>query len=262
MKALLTGLVLGSSVAASAQNAPTFSSTCPERDYDGHQERFCETRDLAMPAPTGQSLVIDGGTNGSVNVQGWDGADVRIRATVQTWGDTQAQAQARAKTISVSTTGNTLRAMPINQPQSAVSFEVFVPRRTALALTTHNGSISLTGLQATVQFHAQNGGIALADLGGQVSGNTVNGALSIRLSGSHWQGNSLDVTSTNGSITWHLPATYSAQFFTSTGRGDIQTTLPVKEQNGHYHEVDTTLNVGGQSVKAVTTNGDITIKQG
>lgn len=260
MKSLLIALALTSSLAATAQTAPTFTSSCREMGSSGDQQRFCETRDLAMPAPAGQPLTIDGGKNGGVAVKGWDGTDVRIRATIQTWGSSSEQAQSRAKALSITATGSTLNASSTDH--AAVSFEVFVPRRLAVAVTTNNGGISLRDLLGTITFHAQNGGVSLTDLGGQVSGNTTNGGLSIHLSGPHWEGAGLDVATTNGGITWRVPADYSAQFFTSTNGGSIHTSLPTSKPEGNYREVKTTLGTGGQPVKAVTTNGGITIKQG
>lgn len=261
MKSLFIGLALASSLAATAQTAaPVFTSTCYEMGNRGDQKRVCETRDLTMAAPTGQPLTIDGGQNGGISVKGWDGADVRIRAVIQTWGDSEAQAQERAKSLSITTSGNALRASSTDH--AAVTFEVFVPRRLALALNTYNGGISLHELQGTITFRAYNGGVSLANLGGQVTGNTTNGGLSISLNGSQWNGSGLDVSTTNGGITWRLPANYSAQFFTSTNGGSIRTTLPMSDTRGHYHEVKANLGTGGRPVKAVTVNGGITIKQG
>lgn len=274
MKLVLIGLALVSSLATSAQTVPSFTSACQSaganaaiytedsnHSFNG-QKQFCETRDLAMSAPTAQPLTIDGGTNGGITVRGWDGSDVRIRAKIQTWGASEQEAQTRAKAITISTSGNTLRAMPTNVQQAAVSFEVFVPRHLALALTTHNGGISLAELQATISFQTQNGGVALTDLGGQVTGKATNGGLSIRLSGNQWAGDGLNVETVNGGITWHLPIDYSAQFFTSTNNGSLHTMLPQSDPKSHRHEIKTTLGKGGQPVKAVTTNGSVTIKQG
>ncbi len=264
MKSVLIVLALASSLAATAQtiSAPTFTSTCHDQSSE-RQQSFCETRDLAMSAPTGQPLTIDGGNNGGITVRGWDGPDVRIRAKIQTWGASEQEAQAQAKATLITTTGNSLRAtMPSTSQHGAVSFEVFVPRRTALVLSTNNGGISLAGLQGTIDFHAQNGGVSLAELGGQVTGKTINGGLSIKLNGQQWEGSGLDVATTNGGITWQVPANYSAQFFTSTNGGGIKTTLPVSKSNGQYQEVKANLGSGGQAVKAITTNGSVTIKQG
>ena len=262
MKPLVLSLLLLSGLAATAQTAPTFTSTCQERNSN-RQELFCEARDLTMPAATGQPLTIDANTNGSINVKGWDGPDVRIRATVSAWANTEAEAKAHATAIRIGTTGNKLVAtVPAGAEHAAVSYEVFVPRHTALALTTQNGSIHLAGVQSAITFSAQNGSVSLADLGGQVTGKAVNGSLSIRLSGSQWEGSGLDVETVNGSIKWEVPVDYSAQLLTSTTNGSLKTTLPQSDPKSHKHEIKTVLGKGGQSVKAVTTNGSVTVKQG
>lgn len=262
MKPLILGLLLLNGLAATAQTAPTFTSTCQDHSVS-NQKTSCETRDLTMPAPAGQPLTIEAGANGSISVKGWDGPDVRIRATVKAWADTEAAAQARVAAASISTTGNLLRAsMPGAGQQAAVSYEVFVPRRTALALTTQNGSIHLAGVQAAIMFSAQNGSVSLADLGGKVTGKTVNGSLSILLNGSQWEGDGLNIATVNGSIRWQVPAGYSAELYTGTTNGSLRTTLPQSGPQSHKHEVKTALGKGGPPVQAMTTNGSVIIKQG
>jgi hypothetical protein len=262
MKTLVLGLLLLSGLAATAQTtpAPAFTSGC-SNGGSNHQIRFCETRDLTMPAATGQPLTIDASTNGSISVKGWDGPDVRIRATVTAWASSEAEAKAHVAAIRISTTSAKLLATG-GADNAAVSYEVFVPRRTGLALTTQNGSIHLAGVQSAITFSAQNGSVSLADLGGQVTGKAVNGSLSIRLSGSQWEGSGLDVETVNGSIKWEVPADYSAQLLTGTTNGSLKTTLPQIDPKGHKHEIKTVLGKGGQPIKAITTNGSVVVRQG
>jgi len=262
MKTLALGLLLLSGLAATAQTAPapTFTSGC-SNGGSNHQIRFCETRDLTMLATAGQPLTIDASTNGSINVKAWDGPDVRIRATVTAWAGSEAEAKAHVTAIRVSTTSNKLVATG-GEDKAAVSYEVFVPRRTALALTTQNGSIHVVGVQSAITFSAQNGSVSLADLGGQVTGKAINGSLSIRLSGRQWEGSGLDVETINGSIKWELPADYSAQLFTGTTNGSLKTTLPQIDPKSRKHEIQTTLGKGGQVIKAITTNGSVVVRQG
>lgn len=267
MKNLLSALaVLCSTLPAAAQTGaePQFTLTCHDGNWSGSRgdKQFCETRDLALTAPAGQPLTIDGGTNGGISVHGWDGPNVQIRVKVQSWAGTDAAAQAQVRSITISTQNNTLRATaPGQDGHWSVSYEVFVPRQTALALNTLNGGIHLDGLQADVKFHAVNGGVTLAGLGGQVTGQTVNGGLTIRLTGRQWDGQGLDVATTNGGIRWELPREYSAQLFTSTDVGSIRTGLPVTKSGYLHREVAASLGRGGAPVKAVTTNGGISVEQ-
>ncbi|MDO7852040.1 DUF4097 family beta strand repeat-containing protein [Hymenobacter convexus] len=268
MKTLLSALTLSClALAAAAQTAaePPFTSTCQDgngRRNSGENQQFCETRDLAMAAPAGQPLRIEGGANGGITVHGWNGPNVRIRAKVTSWAGTEAEAQARVKSVSIATGNNELRATSSEKnEQYAVSYEVFVPRQTALALNTMNGGISLDNLLGDVKFHATNGGVSLRNLGGQVTGQTVNGGLSIALTGTKWEGKGLDVETTNGGISWKLPKDYSAQLFTSTNMGNIRANMPVTRTGFLRREMALTLGKGGAPVRAVTTNGGVTLRQ-
>jgi hypothetical protein len=268
MKRFFAVLALASStLAAAAQTTtePAFTLTCQDNISSSHNynnKRVCDTRDLTMTLAAGQPLTIDGGTNGGIAVHGWDGPTVRIRAKVQSWASTEAAAQAQATAVVLHTTGNTLRATaPGEEQRWAVSYEVFVPRQTALVLNTNNGGISVKDLQADIKFHALNGGVSLAGLGGQVTGETVNGGMHITLDGTRWEGQGLDVATTNGGINWTVPRTYSAQLFASTGSGHIRTNLPNVNTSPRRQELSARLGEGGASVKAVTSNGSVNVEQ-
>ena len=265
MKTLLSALaLLATTLGSSAQiaPAPAFRTTCNNNAWTQGRaiKQFCETRDFTMTAPNGQPLTVDGGPNGGITVRGWDGPDVRVRARVQAWGDNEAKAAARAHRISIATSNNKLSASdPEKDHDWSVSYEILVPRTTALALHTVNGGISLENLQAAISFDAVNGGVTLVNLGGNVRGETTNGGLTIQLRGPQWQGPGLDVSTTNGGIRWELPRAYSARLFTSTNMGSIRTDLPVTKEGMFHQEVTASLGQGGAPVKAVTTNGGIRV---
>ena len=268
MKTLLSALaVLAASFGAAAQTTPElkFELNCEQGGWKSYKDlkNFCETRDLTMAAPNGQPLTVDGGPNGGITVRGWDGPNVRIRAKVQAWGSSEAAAASRAHRISIATQGNAIRSSdPEKDHDWSVSYEIFVPRTTALALNTTNGGISIDNVQAAIRFETTNGGVSLANLGGSVKGETTNGGLRISLSGSQWQGQGLDVSTTNGGIHWKMPRAYSARFVTSTNMGGISTDLPVTKTGMFHKEVEASLGQGGAVVKAVTTNGGISVDQG
>lgn len=264
MKALLTaGLLALLGLQAAAQTTePVFKSNCEDHWSNNGNKGFCETRDLTLVAPaSGQTLTIDGRKNGGITVRGWDGPDVRVRARVQSWANSDAAAQEQVKGVKVSSTGNVLKAESGNNTDNwAVSYEVFVPRRTALALTTYNGGISIEGVQAPVTFEAYNGGISLTGLGGDVHGSTKNGGVSVTLTGTKWEGKGLDVTTTNGGINWRIPKTYSAQLKTATQHGGLSADYPITVTGKIGRSLDTKLGEGGALVSATTTNGGISLR--
>ena len=256
-------LALGAYSAAAQTAAPAFTLTCSGGNYQSGRQQFCETRDLTLPAPGDETLRVDGRANGGITVHGYDGAQVQVRAKVTAWDDTEAAARQRAAGVTITTKNNQLKAESADsrQQQWAVSYEIFVPRRTALALETVNGGIHIDHVQGDIRFEAVNGGVTLDALAGHVQGQTTNGGLSITLAGTSWQGQGLDVETTNGGITWRIPAGYSAKLFTSTTIGSIRGDLPVTKTGMLSREVTASLGQGGAPVKAVTTNGGIQVRQ-
>jgi hypothetical protein len=207
---LLGGLPLAGAAQAPAE--PSFSIACRSGSHvGGDKQQFCEIRDLAMPAPVGQSLRIDG-ANGGTTVRGWAGSDVRIKALVQSGARTADEARARVQAVTITAAGNALHAtLPDDKVERLVRYEVLVPHQTALVVTAANGNIWLENLQARIEFRGSNGNLTLSNLGGQVTGSITNGNITIAVSGSQWEGEGLDVRTTNGNIRWQLPAGYSAQ---------------------------------------------------
>jgi signal transduction histidine kinase len=251
----------GFAAAAQAVAEPAFSLACrPGARVGGYKQQVCEIRDLTMAAPVGQSLLIDG-PNGGTTVRGWDGPEVRIKALVQSGGRTPEEAQARVQGVTITAAGNALRAtLPEEGIERLVRYEVFVPRHTALVVTSATGSIRLENIQGRIEFRGANGSVTLRNLGGQVAGSVINGSIAIVLSGSQWEGEGLDVRATNGSIRWQVPAGYSAQVQLSTSNGSLTTSLPVATANGHK-EVVATLGQGGPLLKASTVSGGIEFRQ-
>ncbi|MCB2407937.1 hypothetical protein [Hymenobacter lucidus] len=264
MKNLLTAFVLcASALTAVAQSVPAFTSTCEEGNNKYNNRRqYCETRDLVLAAPKTGPLTVNGQRNGGISVKSWAGSDVRVRARVQVWGEDEAAAKARVGSIQILTADNTLQASsPGDDNGWAVSYELFVPEKMALDLKTHNGGISLHDVRGPVTFEAQNGGISISGSGGDVRGRTQNGGLSITLAGKKWDGKGLDVTTRNGGISWKLPADYSAQLYCSTQHGAVDTDFGTSVQGKIGREIAVNLGKGGASVKAVTTNGGISIRR-
>jgi DUF4097 and DUF4098 domain-containing protein YvlB len=142
-----------------------------------------------------------------------------------------------------------------------VSYEILVPRRSDVSVKTHNGGISFSDVRGRIEFEAQNGGVSLQRLAGAVHGRTRNGGLSIDLAGDRWDGEGLDVSTTNGGISLTLPENYSAQLETSTVNGGLKVDFPVTVQGRIDRELSLNLGSGGARVRAVTTNGGVSVRR-
>src|SRR6185436_1047938 len=157
----------------SRSRADRFLQNC--EDYgDRDRERFCEIRDVKMKVPA-RALSVDGREDGGVSFFGAAVSEVQVRALISANADTRREAEALAKEIKIVADGDRLYADgPSNRRYQwwSVSFEITVPRKTNLDAETHNGGISVEGVEGRIDLHAVNGGVSLRDVAGDVRAST------------------------------------------------------------------------------------------
>jgi DUF4097 and DUF4098 domain-containing protein YvlB len=263
--AFIVMLTIVTALSAFANNDEDKDKSMACRD-DWHSDRLlshCEIKEQTLPAAG--AISVDGRQNGGVSVKGWDRNEILARTRIQTAAPTQAEADALAQQITIQTAGAKIFA---SGPESrrdyywSVSYEVFVPRRSDLSLTAHNGGIAISDVQGKLDFTTSNGGVALRRVGGTVHGGTTNGGLSIELSGDRWEGEEMDVKTTNGGISMSLPENYSAHLETGTVNGNLSIDFPVTVQGRITRELAVNLGSGGPTIRAMTTNGGVRVKRG
>lgn len=247
-----------------AENKSKNKDFCSSYNYSSNDKvSFKETREVNLPA--GSLVNVDGKRNGGISVKGENRADILVRACVQTVGATEEEARAAAKNIRIET-GSQIRAESADdESNSAISYEIRVPRSTNLKLSAHNGGISISSVEGSVVFETTNGGISLSDVAGDVRGKTRNGGVSVNLSGDRWRGGGLDVETTNGGVNLSMPENYRARVETGTVNGGFRSGiagLSVGEDDNRGNRrkrVSADLNGGGAPVRVMTTNGGVTI---
>lgn len=256
---VLTLLFLATPVLATAQE--TF--TCDDGGWhDDRRARACEIRELTLDAR--DLLRVDGGRNGGVRVEAWDGSEIRVLARVQASGRDEGQAAEVLRAIEIHSDG-TLRAEGPSMRERdrssdgswAVSYQIRVPRSTDLDIETRNGGIAIAGVDGRITFDAMNGGIALTDVAGDVRGGTTNGGVRVRLGGDRWEGAGLEVRTTNGGVTLEVPEGYSARLETGTVNGGMRTDFPLTVQGRVGRRLEAVLGDGGPLVRVTTTNGGV-----
>ena len=255
---------LGAAVSAQGRRGSDRSVGC--NDFGNSNRRsYCEVREETVPGAGVNPLDVDAGRNGGIRVRGWDRPDVHMRASVSAWADTDGEARQIVSGVRIVTGGGTIH--PEGPDTSgrdsswAVSFELDVPRTAMITLNAHNGGISIDDFQGAAKFHAVNGGVTLRNVSGDIRGETVNGGLTIDLTGDHWNGAGLDVETRNGGIRMTLPEQYSAALETATTNGRISIDFPVTVQGRISRSLTTTIGAGGAKLRAVTTNGGVTIRK-
>jgi DUF4097 and DUF4098 domain-containing protein YvlB len=262
-----TALIGMSCLAALALVRPAVAQE-PEREmscdegWQSDRASHCEINEMKIAASS--SLTLDGGVNGGVTVKGWGKNEILVRARVQTAAETDARAHDLARQVIIHTSGGRIIADgPSNGRHEnwSVSYEVFVPQKIDLNLKAHNGGIGIADVHGRVEFETTNGGVSLRRLSGNVHGHTVNGGLSVELAGSRWEGGQLDTSTTNGGVSVAVPANYSARLETGTVNGHINVDFPVTVHGEIDRQLSIDLGSGGPLVRAVTTNGGVSIKR-
>jgi hypothetical protein len=261
-------------IAAAAAVAPTSSQAVDARDWldrceggwsgaDPARERVCEVREVTLPAS--RHLEVDGRANGGVRVEGWDRAEILVQALISVTAGTVDDARSRAESIRLLTDDARVRAEGPSRVGGgagwSVSYRVYVPRDTDLSLRAQNGGLRVDGVRGRLELDTRNGGIALTDVSGDVRGRTRNGGVTVRLGGSVWDGQGLDVQTTNGSVSLHVPEAYSARIETGTVNGRMETDFPIMVQGTIRRDLSFQLGQGGPPIRLRTTNGAVRIRR-
>jgi len=254
----LTG-ALALACAAGGTAQPRTRPDCPD-SWNSRRATYCEEREETFAG--GSPLDIDAGRNGGVRVRGWDRSSVLIRARIVAHADTESDARRLADGVRIETAaGNVSATGPDTRGDEhwAVSFDLQVPRDAQLTMNANNGGISITDFRGRALFRARNGGISLTNIGGDIRGETTNGGLSIELTGDRWEGAGLDVETRNGGVRMTMPDRYSAELETGTVNGRVNIGFPIMVRGTIGRHITTTLGSGGPRIRAMTTNGGVTI---
>jgi hypothetical protein len=249
-------------LAAQQSRATRWLENCRDRRWRDYVV-FCETREMTLPVT--KSLTVDGRQNGGAEVHGWDRNEIRVVAMIQAQDESDAAARDLAKQVNIVTSGGDVRADgPGRQSRRqswSVDYEIWVPRNTDLRMSANNGGLAVDGVDSRIDLETTNGGLSLTDVGGDVRGSTTNGGVTVRLAGERWSGSGLDVRTTNGGVHLIFPSNYSARLETGTVNGGMDINFPITVQGSIGRRLTTQLGNGGATIRAITTNGGVTIQR-
>lgn len=231
-----------------------------ERNYDRDREVFCEVRDLKESGAS--RLEVLDNANGSISVTGSSRRDITIQARVVATAESDSDARALAKDVSVTLDNGRVRASgPDSQRRRSwsVSYRIDVPSAFDVTLETSNGSVAVEGVKGRIDMESSNGSVRLTDVGGRVNARTSNGSVHVTLTGRRFDGEGMTVTTSNGSARLDLPEDYNAHLIAGTNNGSLNLDIPVTVQGRVSKRIDTTLGSGGATIEMHTSNGSLRI---
>ncbi len=242
---------------------------CEDNNYNGYGDQKFSSQDLRETTiPAAGRLEVDGRQNGGIAVRGENRNDVLIRACVRSWAKSQAEADNIVQTTRIETSPVVRGDGASEKTNSSVSFEIIVPNQMDLKLNAQNGGLKVESVDGSMELRTVNGGIKLESVSGDIKGRTTNGGIKVGLGGNGWTGNGLDVETTNGGIKIDLPSDFAANIETGTVNGSFNSDFPelqIEKKSGdkssyrRNKRVNASINGGGATVRAVTTNGGVTI---
>jgi hypothetical protein len=235
-----------------------------QHDGWGRSDRVhaCEIRVERLPHPA--TLTVDGGENGGVTILGWGGDSVVMHALVRVTGDSPGEAHDLASHVTISFSNGRIHA---DGPPSghherwSVSYRVFVPQHSDLAIETLNGPVSVENVTGRMNMKAVNGPVSLRQVGGDVRARAENGPIDVALNGARWDGAGLDAESENGPVELTLPERYAAHLETGTENGPMDVRFPITLQgNLDPRHLSLDIGGGGPPIRLITTNGPVTLR--
>ena len=222
------------------------------------------TREVTL-SESPKELNIEGSKNGGVRVSGWDKKEIWIKACIQSKGKNEEEARKVASTISISTSGGTIKAVsPYSTAEDvpySINYDIKIPKNLNLKITTLNGGINISGVESLIDFNVDNGGAVLSQLAGNVSGKINNGSMTIKLAGKQWNGDGIDARIGNGNILFLVPKDYSARLETGTRWGTLISAIGNVKQSLKENNLNLDIGSGGTTLKVLTESGNVQIRQ-
>lgn len=254
-------LVILAAAPLPAQSAPVrVEEDAPCHWDNGDRERYCEEREYRLDARS--ALSVDAGQNGGVAVTGWDRDEIRLIARISA-SSRDGDPRDLVRDVAIGTGGTIQATGPRNRRGDswAASFDLMVPRATAVRLRASNGGIKVQELTGDVTARTTNGGITVLGGAGRVQGETTNGGVRLELTGRSWDGAGVELRTTNGGVQVSVPDDYSAELEVGTANGGMRLDIPVIVQGRIDRRIRTQLGDGGALIRATTTNGGVVVRR-
>ena len=281
------GAVLAAGALAAACTPTVMASTSPRALQAAAPQGDAERVTVPLSNPSQPALVTVSLVHGSITVRGANRKDVLVIAHPEADRgrrryDPDAAGMRRIPQSAgyrISEEGNQVRVSSDN-PSRSIRFEIEVPSRTNLKLSTVNdGDILVENVDGDLDVSNTNGGITLNGVAGSVNAGTTNGSVRASLTRVTAR-RDMAFTSLNGNVDVTLPAATQANLRMRSDNGDIYSDFemqlapsaaPTVEDNrgtnGRYRvrrnrSIVGSINGGGPEFELRTFNSNVYVRKG
>ena len=216
-------------------------------------------------------------TNGRVTVTAWDQPRVKVVAVKRVEGDSDDVAEAMKELrVDIQPQSGGL-VIDTHYPKehdgpgaifswilgddvdAQVTYDLMVPRAMNVDVSNTNGGIHLNDVAGKHELDTTNGKIEVARCAGSLDASTTNGSIHAELTKVN-KGQPMRFETTNGRIELELPKDLAVDLDASTTNGEINSDLPVTTTRIGRNSLRGSINGGGTTLRARTTNGGIAIR--
>jgi hypothetical protein len=234
------------------------------------------------PAPPGmRRLTPDGGfsieeRNNEVSVGGSSCAELLLNT--KPTRNSNSNSNAKPGSPEAEFIPRVLKELPCGPIFDNVNFDIEVPLKTNVKLSTVSGDISVTNVEGILEANSMNGDLTLASVAGSVVAHTVNGDVEAVLTRADAAA-PMAFTTLNGEVDVTLPAAIKANLKLRTDNGDTFTDFDIpagpsrptprgsRQRDGRFRlEVEravlAALNGGGPDIELRSFNGRVYLRRG
>jgi hypothetical protein len=236
------------------------------------------------PAPPGmRRLTPDGGfsveeRNNEVSVGGSSCAGLLLNAKPTRNSNSNSNSNSKPGSPEAEFIPRVLKELPCGPIFDNVDFDIEVPLKTNVKLSTVSGDISVTNVEGVLEANSMNGDLSLATVAGSVVAHTVNGDVEAVLTRADAEA-PMAFTTLNGEVDVTLPAAIKANLKLRTDNGDTFTDFDIpaapsrptprgsRQGDGRFRlEVEravlASLNGGGPDIELRSFNGRVYLRRG
>jgi hypothetical protein len=220
------------------------------------EDQWAKTYQLA----SGELEIVN--TNGSIEVVGSEGTEVKVVAERTARGATDEDARnvLAGLQIAEDVGANRIRLetkAPAGQGRSInVKYHVTVPASVDVRLKNQNGSLDAAGIKGALKIETGNGSVKGRDLSGPIEASSTNG--SVRLDVTAVASGGIRAETVNGGVTLSMPSSAKADVQATCVNGGIAVEgLKLEGPETTRRRVEGRMNGGGPKVVVETTNGGI-----
>lgn len=228
--------------------------------------KYEKAEQLSAPLAAGQTLDVQ--TNvGSITVTGADVSTCDVIATITAKARTTEKAQKLAEEtkIKLEPAGDKLKVKVEKPPMAdkdaiCVSFDITVPKQTALNLKTNVGELKVDNTTRPIEAATNVGTITCREITGRVDLTSNVGEVKVVYAKDAPPACNASLSTSVGEIIFAGPDNLSAEFHVSANIGSIETRLPLTVTGKIHKSLDGTVGAGEGKVILRTNVGSIKIR--